>query len=107
MTDHTSSGLRLLDAANLRLFRIAGVTRLTIEEQCSFLSIGVHRAFPVSNPDRYIGLLDGAAKDIGLIANPSQLDPDSHKLLEAELVLRYFLHGVERRASVKSELGSA
>src|SRR5258708_10715118 len=106
MTDHTSSGLRLLDAANLRLFRIAGVTRLTIEEQCSFLSIGVHRAFPVSNPDRYIGLLDGAGKDIGLIADPSQLDPDSRKLLEEELELRYFVPVVQRVISVKEEFGS-
>src|SRR5436309_2895662 len=106
MSEQDRTDLRLLNASELRLFRIAGVTRLTIEDQCSFLSIGVHRAFPVSNPDRYIGLLDGAGKDIGLIADPSQLDQESRKLLEEELELRYFVPVVERVVSMKEEFGS-
>jgi hypothetical protein len=106
MSSENFSDLHLLNPSELRILRVAGVTRLTLAEQCSFLSIGVHRAFPVSNPDRYIGLLDGAGKDIGLIGDPSHLDRESRELLDEELELRYFVPVVKRVVSVKEEFGS-
>ena len=55
------------------MFRVhAGdaLVRLTLDNDRSWLEVRVARAYPFSDPDHYIGLRDGADKDIGLIVNP-------------------------------------
>lgn len=106
MSAEYSSSLHLLNPSHLRLFRIAGVTRLTIEEDRSFLSVAVHRAFPISDPDHFIGLLDGEGRDIGMIIEPSALDSESRMVLAEELELRYFVPLVRQVVNVKEEFGS-
>lgn len=101
-----SFDLRIFDPKQIRLFRVAGVTRLTWENQRSWIKVNVARAFPISNPNRYIGFLDGNGKDIGLIIDPGQLDPESRRVLEEELELRYFVPTVERVLSVREEFGT-
>lgn len=98
--------LRILDPKRLRIFRVAGVTRLTLENERSWAKVSVARAFPLSNPDHYIGFLDGAGKDIGLLHEPDQLDHESHRVLVEELEKRYFVPMVERVLNVREEFGT-
>lgn len=105
-TEREPYELRILDPKQVKLFRTGGVTRLTIKNECSYLRIISARAFPLSDPDHYIGFLDGAGKDIGLIVDPSLLDPESRQILEEELEKRYFVPVVERVISVKEEFGT-
>src|SRR5579885_3009999 len=83
-TDPASFELRILDAKEMRVFRVAGVTRLTIQNDRSWIKVSVARAFPLSNPNHYLGFLDGAGKDIGLLHDPSLLDPESRKVVDEE-----------------------
>lgn len=101
-----SFDLRLFDPKRIRLFRAAGVTRLTWENERSWIKVVVTRAFPVSDPDHYIGFLDGNGKDIGLVVDPALLDPESRQTLEEELEKRYFVPVVERVIKVKEEFGA-
>ena len=87
--------LRMLDPKRVRVFRHAGVTRLTLENDRSWIKIAVARAFPLSDPDHYVGFLDGAGKDVGMVYDPSQLDSDSRRLVEEELERRYFSRPTE------------
>lgn len=101
-----SSDLRMFEPAGIRLLRVAGVMRLTWVNHQSWIRVAVARAFPVSDPNRYVGFLDGEGKEIGLIRDPSQLDPDSRKALEEELELHYFVPVVRQVVSVKEEFGA-
>lgn len=98
--------LRVLDPKRTRIFRVAGVTRLTIENDRSWTKAMVTRAFPLSDPDHYFGFLDGAGKDIGLLHDASHLDADSRRVVEEDLERRYFVPVVERVRSVKEEFGT-
>ena len=98
--------LRILDPRKIRIFRAAGIPRLTLQDDRSWSKVSVARAFPLSDPKHYIGFLDGAGKDVGLLHDPDQLDPESRKLVEEELEKRYFVPIVERVSSVKEEFGT-
>ena len=72
----------LLDAARLRLFEDgSGWLRLTLDGDRTYLGVKVVRAFPHSDPDHYLGLLDARDKDqvIGLVVDPAQLDDGSRR----------------------------
>lgn len=105
-TDPSSFELRILDPKKIKVFRTAGVPRLTLENNRSWIKVAVARAFPLSDPDHYLGFLDGEGKDIGLLHDPSLLDADSWKVVDEELERRYFVPIVERVKSVKEEFGT-
>ena len=100
--------VRFLDPKTLRLFRIGSddaTVRLTLEGDRSWREVLVARAFPFSDPDRYIGLRDGDDKDIGILTTLHGLDGDSRQIIEEELERRYFTPKVERVLSVTEEFG--
>jgi hypothetical protein len=100
------NGLAVLDPQRVRLRRHAGLLRLIVEGDRCWLRVSAARAFPLSDPHRYFGFLDGDGRDIGLLVDPARLDGDSRRLLEEELYLRYFVPTVQRIESVKEEFGS-
>jgi hypothetical protein len=105
-TDPASFELRILEASQMRVFRQAGVARMTLENDRSWTKVAVARAFPLSDPDHYLGFLDGAGKDIGLLQDPTLLDPASRQIVDEELDRRYFVPVIERVHSVKEEFGT-
>src|SRR5271166_1581464 len=98
--------LRILEPRKMRIFRTNGLTRLTLLEDRSYTRLIVTRAFPLSDPDHYLGFLDGAGKDIGLLVDPGPLDSESKQIVDEELEKRYFVPIVERVLSVKEEFGT-
>jgi len=105
-TDPASFELRILDPKRIRVFRLGGVARLTLQDDRSWIKVSVARAFPLSDPEHYLGFLDGAGKDVGLLHDPGLLDPESRKVVDEELEKRYFVPVVERVLSVKEEFGT-
>lgn len=110
----TDSDLHLLEPGNLRLFRSApgsATVRATVENDRrlspdrSYVNVRIARAFPFSKPDEYLGLRDGADKDIGLLASLAGLDTESRQVLDAELERRYFLPAWERTLRIKEQYG--
>jgi len=95
-----------LDPSVMTLRRIAGLTRLTLDGDRSWLRATPARAFPISDPDHYIGFLDGLGNDIGIVRDPSELDETSRQILAEDLEVRYFVPVVQRVVSVKLEFGT-
>lgn len=102
----SSFDLRILEPKKMRVFRQAGITRLTLDGERSYTKIAIARAFPLSDPDRYLGFLDGAGKDIGLLIEVGPLDPESRQIVQDELERRYFVPVVERVINVREEFGT-
>ena len=58
------------------------------------------RAFPRSNPDEFVILMDPEGHEIGIIEKPQQLDDASRDLLESELKAIYFIPTIKAIRSV-------
>ncbi|MCX6381554.1 MAG: DUF1854 domain-containing protein [Armatimonadetes bacterium] len=101
----SSFELRLLDPKQIKVFTVTGVTRMT-ESDRSWIKVSSARAFPLSDPDHYIGLLDINGKDVGMIYDPALLDSESRATVTKDLERRYFVPTVERILHVKEEFGT-
>lgn len=100
--------VRFLDPKVVRLFRTDpndATVRLTLEGDMSWREVRIARAFPFSDPDRYIGLRDGDDKDIGILTTLHGLDTESRAIIQEELEKRYFTPRIERVLTVKEEFG--
>src|SRR5690349_19455042 len=92
--------LHVLTPESVRLFYHGGTLRLTLPDR-SYVSARLYRAFPVSDPEHYYGLTDGAGTEIGIMADPSRLDEASRSAAEAELDKRYFVPVVTRVIDIR------
>ena len=97
---------RYLDAAQLTFTRSEiGTARLEIRKEVCHLRIVVRRLMPISNPDSYISLAADEDTEIGILVNPSELTPESLKILQEELDKRYFTPAIQKIYRVKEQFG--
>jgi hypothetical protein len=101
-----TSDLRLIEPSRIRISKLAGGLALSISGEKSYDNVSLVRAFPLSDPDRYWGLLDEDGKDIGVIIDPSGLDPASRTAAEEELERRYFIPVIQRVIKAQDDHGS-
>jgi len=64
-----ASRLIFLDPKKLQFFKHGATLRLTIEDDRSFPKVGILRAFPLSDRNRFLSVRDSAENEIGLIVN--------------------------------------
>lgn len=71
--------------------------------------IAIHRAFPFSDPDRWISIRepDRKAKEIGIIKEMKELPKDTRDMLQEQLALRYFTPVITQIVDIKEEYGFA
>ncbi len=95
-----------VDPEAIRLFRAPPwALRLTIEDDRSYIKVRVVCAAPLSQPDRYICLLDEKNEVICTIENPIVLDAASQRIIKEELEQRYMTAIIKRVDSLRSEFG--
>ena len=98
--------LVLLDLRKLHFFKHGATLRLTVEEDRSHLKVSVLRAFPLSEPDRFFSVQDGANKEVGMIVDPGELSNENRKLVHEDLERRYLLPVVKRILTAKERFGT-
>lgn len=103
LTDATQ--LKFLEPRRLKFFKAGAALRLTMEGECSYLRVKVQRAFPLSLPQRYLSVRDDGNKEIGVLIDPEALDPESRRLVAAELERRYLVSTIRRICSVTERFG--
>ena len=97
---------RYLDPAELTLTRSeVGTARLEIRDEACYLRVVVRRLMPLSNPDSYISLAADEDTEIGILVKPSELAPESQKILREELDKRYFTPTIQKIYRVKEQFG--
>jgi hypothetical protein len=101
-----ASKLVLLDPKKLRFHKHGATLRLTIEDDRSFPKVGVLRAFPLSDRNRFFSVRDGGDNEIGLIADPTDLSAENQNLIDEDLQRRYFVPSVKKIVSAKERFGT-
>src|SRR5262249_37087969 len=101
-----ASQLVFLDVKKLRFFKHGVTLRLTVEEDRSYLKVSILRAFPLSDPNRFLSVRDSENKEVGLIVNPADLGVENRKLVEEDLERRYLVPAVTRIVSAKERFGT-
>ena len=95
-----------VEPETIRLFREPPwVLRLTIEGDRSYLKVRVVCAAPLSQPDRYICLLDEKNEVICTVEDPIVLDAASQRMIKEEIEQRYMTAIIKRVDSLNSEFG--
>ena len=100
--------VRVLDPHTVHLFRTSPsdtTVRATVEGDRSWREVRVARAFPLSDPDKYLGLRDGNDKDIGILETLHGLDAGSRAVIDEELKRRYFTPQITQVVTVSEEFG--
>lgn len=104
--EHSNYIHRYLDASQLTFTRSpVGTARLEIRDEVCHLRVIVRRLMPLSNPEQYISLAANEDTEIGILKNPSELSPDSLKVLKEELDKRYFTPTINKIYRVKEQFG--
>ena len=67
-------------------------------------AVRVRRAFPWSEPGRFLSLRDHEDAEIGLVASPAELDPESRRALEQALVHAGFVFQVTAVLAIDEEV---
>jgi uncharacterized protein DUF1854 len=101
-----TADLRYLDPKTLRFFRHGAALRLTIDEERSVLKVAVVRAFPLSYPQQYLSVRDGANKEVGLIVDTAELDDESRRWVAEDLDRRYVVPVIRRILTMKERFGT-
>ncbi len=97
----------LFDVDRIRLFvDESGKCRLTVEADRSYVDVIVSRCFPHSRPNQYWAITDRKNRVVGIIADPSALDPTSFETAERMLSVQYFLPLITAVYSIQEEFGA-
>ena len=95
-----------IDPKTLRLFyHPAGTVRLTVAEERSYPVVKLYQAWPLTQPGRYLSLLNGKDVEIALVDDLAELTAESRAVAEEELRRRYLTARIERVGSVRTEFG--
>lgn len=101
-----ASKLVFLEPKKLRFFKHGANLRLTVEDDRSYPRVGVVRAFPLSDRNRFYSVRDSGDNEIGIIVNPTDLSAENQNLIDEDLQRRYFIPSVKRIVSAKERFGT-
>jgi hypothetical protein len=81
--------------------------RLVFTDALGTQSLGVEpfRAFPLSEPDRWIAIVDPDGHELALIEDPESLSPTTRTLIGQELASREFVPCITRIDEISGESG--
>ncbi len=81
--------------------------RMTVGEDRSYVTVKPTWAAPLSNPKRFLSLLNGKGEEIDTIKDPEKdLTPESLMAVQQEIAKRYLTATVSSIISAKGEFGA-
>lgn len=98
--------VEFLDAANVKIARNS-FEELIVElpDGTTYTNVEAIRSFPLTDSNKYISLLDGEEKEIGIIQDIKQLPRESERVLRSELQKRYFMPKITKIHKLEGEFG--
>lgn len=97
--------LRYLKPEDLRFFKSGGILRATLRDDVSLLQAAVVRIFPLTRPDSYFSIRDGAGKEAGVLVSLEGLDAASAACAREDLERRYMSARLTAVRKVRERFG--
>jgi hypothetical protein len=99
--------LRFLHPEEVRVFLADDATQPHVEiaDDVCLPSARIRRVFPLSAPDAFFSIQQADGKEIGLLRGLEGVDPESRRVIEAELDRRYFSPVIQRIDSLRADAG--
>jgi hypothetical protein len=82
-----------------------GLLKLKPEDGADEIVVRPMRAFPLSDPEQYVALLDTEGNEVALIPHLAELPPKPRELLVQELEKSYFLPELVRVLEITDDFG--
>lgn len=100
-------GLNTLNSQTAHFERTSGGFASLKTTERFYERVTLLRAFPLSDPDRYISVreADEHKKEIGMIENINDLSKEDAEIVKEQLNLRYFTPKIKKVLSVKDKHG--
>jgi hypothetical protein len=103
----SSGDLEYLDPQKLQFAMRGDALRLTIVDDRSYLKVRAIRAFPLTELNEYISLIDAVTgREIGIIRTLRGIDPKAKQLIQEELDRRYFIPKILKINYANKEFGT-
>jgi hypothetical protein len=83
----------------------SGRRAVTIRDERTCFDFRVRRCFPLSLPQAYISIVDGAGAEVAILRDMSGLDERGRCILEQELERGYFVPRILKILSLRDEFG--
>lgn len=100
--------LELLDAARLRLWRDEfRRLHLLVDGETEHVDLRPAPVFPVSGVAEYMSFVDDKGRELVLLRDPGELDPESRQVLTEELSRTYFVPRITCIYEIDDAHGSA
>ena len=100
--------LELLEAPRLRLWRDEfRRLHVLVDGKAEHVDLRPALVFPVSGAAEYMSFVDEKGRELVLLRNPDQLDPESRQVLAEELSRTYFVPRITRIYEIEDAHGSA
>lgn len=100
-----ASQLRILDPTSLRFTRHGSELRLEARDERCLLRARLVRVFPLSVPEEWLSVREDGGKELGVLVNPMELDPESRAFVLDAIERRYFLPVVLRVLETRELFG--
>ena len=96
-----------IDPSNVRATRIEGAIypRVELTGKMVILGAQIKRIFPLSKPNEFLSLQDGAGKEMAILRTTDGLDAESATVFAEELDRRYFTPTITKIKEVEQESG--
>ena len=80
--------------------------RLTVKGDRSVRRVHIYRAYPLSDPTRYLSVCDDDNNEVGILVDPSELSDENQELVQTHLERRYLVPLVIQVVNVKERFGT-
>lgn len=102
-----SDALRYLQPDKVRAWKPSGGVHLRFEivDDRTILAARIKRVFPLSEPERYLSVQDGAGKEVGILTELDGVEATSAQEIREHLDRRYYTPRIERILTLRQEAG--
>jgi len=97
-----STDFRLLEGKETHFFRRGGALEVESGSR-RFSGVRIIRLFPLTEPEGWLSVMEETGTEIGIVRDPSDLDPESRRIVAEEIRRNYLVPRIEKIVALRPE----